>query len=383
MHDICVSTRRALLVLLSLSMALVACPGGIPTTPPKDVTELVDRQVGTLVRLNQVVGASVAVIVDGNLSTYHFGKRGRWNNIPTDNATVYEVGSITKTFTSALLAQGVVAGRYSLDTPVVDLLPEGTIVPESPGREIQLGDLASHISGLPSSPWNLRPRLNDPFADYTMEQLYDFLAEHSLKAAPGERYLYSNLGVALLGIALANEEGMPYETLLTERLLEPLDLTDTTLEFTDEQRTRMAKPYDQTFLSPFAFPPQRGHNWDLGIFAPAGAIKSTLPDMIRYLQANMSPEGTVLESVAPFLYTERFAISDVFGVALGWHVSHLGDDSPDIIWHNGATGGYNAFMGFFRGTQTGVIILSNTVTSGQVEAAGLAILTSLDDLPLE
>ena len=144
--------------------------------------------------------------------------------------TVYEIGSITKVFTSLVLADMVVRGEVGLDDPVAKFLPATVKVPERDGKRITLRDLSNQVSGLPRMPDNLKPADGaDPYVDYSADRLYEFLARCELGRAVGEKYEYSNLGVGLLGHALALKAGMGYEELVSKRVLEPLGMADTAI----------------------------------------------------------------------------------------------------------------------------------------------------------
>lgn len=378
---------RFIIAALALTSGLLAgacCELPRPDTPPANLDELVAQQVGYLVDARKITGAAVGVVVDGETHTYFFGETKLDSGIRPDANTYYEIGSITKTMTSALLAMALAEeDGLILESPVEPLMPAGIPVPASGDRLITVGDLASHVSSLPRLPDNLQLRPHDPYADYTLNDLRQFLASYTLPVAPGTRYEYSNLGASILGMALANRAGVTYAALLNDRLLGPLGMSETVLEFTDAQRARLAAPYQARLIEDVCLPPRRGDNWDLGLFAPAGGVKSTLNDMLKYLAANMTPEGTALESAAPVLYEHRVAVNAELGVALGWHIINATDDFPDIVWHNGGTGGYNTFTGFFRGTRTGIVLLTNTAGSPDTDGAALGVLRGIKSLPTQ
>jgi CubicO group peptidase (beta-lactamase class C family) len=353
-----------------------------PDTPPADLAELVTQQVGYLVDANRIAGAAVGVVVDGAAHTYFFGETKLGSGTKPDGDTVYEIGSITKTMTAALLALAVAENEgLTLESPAAPLLPDGYTLPAFEGREITLGDLASHTSSLPRLPENLGTWPRDPYARYTMADLKSFLEGYALNATPGTRYEYSNLGASILGIAMANRADSTYDALLASRILGPLGMSDSAIALSETQQQRLAAPYASRGLPLDCLPPRDSTNWNLGIFAPAGGIKSTLNDMLKYLKASMAPEGTVLEPIAPLLFQGRFAVNEGMTVALGWHFLNGSGGAPDIIWHNGGTGGYSTFMGFFRGTRTGIVLLANTSVSGEVDAAALSILNGIAELP--
>jgi serine-type D-Ala-D-Ala carboxypeptidase/endopeptidase len=290
---------------------------------------------------------------------------------PPGPDTVYEIGSITKVFTSLLLADMVKKGEVSLDDPVSKYLPKSVKMPSRNGKEITLVELATHTSGLPVMPSNLNPANTDnPYADYTVEDMYAFLSSYQLKRDPGAQYEYSNLGGGLLGHVLALRAGTDYETLLRERVLTPLHMTSTGIRLTPEERARLAPGHTAT-LEPAA-------NWDLPTLAGAGALRSTAHDMLLFLSANLGFTPTPLSAAMEF---ERTAVRHptsvpTWDVALGWHI--LKRDSGDIIWHNGGTGGYRSYLGFDLQKRIGVVVLSNSANS--VDDIGQHLLDS--HLPL-
>ena len=171
----------------------------------------------------KAVGMVVATIEpDGSTSMAAYGSPGP-GAMPLDADSVFEIGSITKVFTAILLADMADRGEVALDDPVAKFLPESVRVPERNGRRITLLDLTTQSSGLPRMPDNLRPKdPTNPYADYTPEQMFEFLGRYELTRDIGAQYEYSNLGVGLLGQALAHRAGKSYEALVKERILDPL-----------------------------------------------------------------------------------------------------------------------------------------------------------------
>ena len=163
-------------------------------------------------------------------------------------------------FTSTLLADLVSREELGLDTPVQSLLGDEVEMPARNGAKITLGHLATHSSGLPRLPDNFDPEdPANPYADYTVEGLYAFLSSHELDCDIGDTVEYSNLGYRLLGHALALREGTDFETLIVERILEPLQMPDTAVELTPALPERLATSHDGR-LRPAA-------NWDLPVLA--------------------------------------------------------------------------------------------------------------------
>lgn len=285
-------------------------------------------------------------VVDGDRSEVVAFGRLDDGNAP-DGDTVYEIGSITKTFTATLLAQAILSGPVTLDTPVAQLLPDFTI-PSRGGKEITLGELATQHSGLPRLPSNLLPKdAANPYADYDAAKLKAFLAGYGLPRDPGASYEYSNLGFGLLGYALAQPESASYDALIGDRIFKPLGMTMSATAFTDAMRARLAPGHDDNG--------RPAKNWDLGALAGAGAIRSTANDMLRYLRANMGIDPSPLAAAMKLAQQPRSDVTKNARIGLAWVTTGKG-----IVWHNGGTGGYRSFLGFTADGRHGVVILTNT-----------------------
>src|SRR5215471_14205992 len=191
--------------------------------------------------LRQGVGIAVGIVDANGRRFVNHGVFSVDNPRPVAGDTVFEIGSITKVFTSTILADMVQRGEVSLDDPVARFLPPDVKVPERGGKKITLLDLATHSSGLPRMPTNFAPRnLDNPYADYGVDRLYAFLSGYALPRDIGEKFEYSNLAVGLLGTALARRAGMDYETLVRTRITGPLKMDSTSITLTVEMKQRLA-----------------------------------------------------------------------------------------------------------------------------------------------
>jgi CubicO group peptidase (beta-lactamase class C family) len=161
-----------------------------------------------------------------------------------DAHTLFEIGSVTKTFTATILSTMVLDGTVKLNDPVSKYLPAYVHVPARNGKQITLLNLATQHSGLPRLPTNMDPQGSDPYAHYSTRDLYVFLNMYKLARDPGQSFEYSNLGVALLGDALANREHMSYAQLLQARVLGPLGMTETATVLSPSEQMRFAAGHD-------------------------------------------------------------------------------------------------------------------------------------------
>jgi serine-type D-Ala-D-Ala carboxypeptidase/endopeptidase len=315
-----------------------------------DVQQILVHAVDTEKR---TVGIVVGLIDSRGSRVVSYGRLDQKMTGTPGPDTVYEIGSITKVFTSLLFADMVKRGKVALDDPVAKYLPKSVKMPGRNGKEITLIDLATHTSGLPRLPSNLHPAdANNPYADYTVADLYAYLSSYQLTRDPGSQYEYSNLGGGLLGHVLALRAGKDYEALLRERVLSPLHMDSTGIRLGPDERARLAPGHTES-LEPAA-------NWDLPTLAGAGALRSTAHDMLLFLSANL---GFTQTPLAPAMEFQRTAVRRPAGVpslqvALGWHI--LEHNGNEIVWHNGGTGGYRSWLGFDLKERIGVVVLSNS-----------------------
>jgi len=326
-------THAGLTLLLFLALPAVA-----QIAPDAEIRRILAERIDPK---NQSVGIVVGVMEPSGRRVVASG--------PVNGDTVFEIGSVTKVFTSVLLGDMVRRGEVALGDPVAKYLPDDVKVPERGGKKITLAHLAAHTSALPRLPSNMEMKdPANPYADYTVRQLYDFLSTYELTRDVGAQFEYSNLGVGLLGHALARRAGTDYETLVRTRILEPLGMKSTSITLSKSMKERLATGHDAE-LKPVG-------NWDLPTLAGAGALRSTANDLLVFLAATLGYTKTPL---AP-------------ANALAWGVAKIED--REFVSHNGATGGYVSFVGFEPKRRTGVVVLSNASTALGIDDIGRHLL---------
>jgi D-alanyl-D-alanine-carboxypeptidase/D-alanyl-D-alanine-endopeptidase len=314
------------------------------------------------------VPALVIATIDGTRTqVVGFGRVSSTSSVAPDENTVFEIGSVSKTFTALLLADAVARGVVTLDEPVATLLP-GYAVPSYQGKQITLLDLATQSSGLPRLPDNLKPRnIDDPYADYDEAALKAFLAGYTLPRAPGAKYEYSNLGMGLLGQALATQAHASYADLIAQRIAAPLGMHDTGVTMSARMQSLLAPGHDGAG--------KEVKNWNLAVLAGAGGVRSNAHDMLLYLQAHMRamapPAPLGLRTV---WQDQRAAGTGPDRIGLAWHLRSA--RGQRIAWHNGMTGGYASFVGFSADGQHGVVVLANASVS--VDDIGVRALVGAD-----
>ena len=177
--------------------AVAAAPAAAKALSDAEIRDILVERIDTQ---KQSVGIVVGVIRPEGRQVVAYGHLDKGDARPLDGDTVYEIGSVTKVFTSLLLADMVQRGEVSLNDPVAKYLPATVKMPTRNGRVITLEDLATHTSGLPVIPTNLKPKdTTNPYADYSVEQMYEFLSSYELTRDIGSKYEYSNLGARTVG----------------------------------------------------------------------------------------------------------------------------------------------------------------------------------------
>lgn len=318
---------------------------------------------------HQSIGVVVGIIGVEGRRVIAYGHLEKGDPRPLNGDTIFEVGSTTKVFTSLLLTDMVERGEVALDDPAAKYLPASFFpvkMPERNGRLITLVDLATHTSGLPRLPTNIFPKdSSNPYADYSVEQLYQFLATYKLPRDIGSQYEYSNLGGGLLGHVLAQRAGMDYEALVRSRICDPLGMNSTRITLDPEMKARLAVGHNHAM--------ETVGNWDLPTLAGAGALRSSANDLLTFLSANLGYTKSLLApAMAAMLNVRRPTGQPGLEVAHGWHI--LTTSGKVIVSHNGGTGGYRSFMGFDPKAAIGVAALSNAGTLAGVDDIGRHLL---------
>ncbi len=302
-------------------------------------------------------GMVVGVVQNGRQSHFSFGSLGDDAETRPDGNTVFEIGSVTKVFTALVLADMAVKGEVSLDDPVAGLLPKDWQVPSPGGQSITLADLAAHISGLPNIPanfWREGDKTFDPVSgglrwkEFSAQQFEDYFANPAPPLGERGRYVYSNLGVGLLGHALARKSEKSLDSLIAERICRPLGMDDTSFEL---KTSGPGHDVDGVPTEP----------WSAGdsVLRGAFALRSTSADMLKFAAATLDPAASSLEETLKLAIRGKAKINEMERTALGWRVNKFG-----VIYTTGATGGFRCALYLYPQSRTAVVLLANTQVGG-------------------
>jgi CubicO group peptidase (beta-lactamase class C family) len=344
--------------LIGLLLVFISISAWSQKVLPEDVQASLKKRI----EYGKSPSYAIGIVDKDGVRYYNFGTKTIGGS-SVDEHTIYEIGSISKTFTATLLAQKVLEGKMKLDDPIKKYLPADVKVPQRGSAQITLGNLSDHTSSLPRMPSNFTPANPDnPYADYTIKQMYEFLSGYELTRDIGSQYEYSNYAQGLLGYILATQSGTSYEELMIKNIASPLGMKETKITFDEVMKKNLATGYSGD---------KQVENWDLGTLAGAGGIRSSTSDMLKYLSAEMGMKKTSLRKAMDLTLTVRHDKANGNRVGLGWHItkSSLGD----VYTHSGGTGGYRTFAGFIKETGMGVVVFTNS-DQGSPDDIGLHLL---------
>lgn len=297
----------------------------------------------------------------GERQTWFFGREHK-----PDLSSTFEIGAATEIFTGLLLAQAAYEGRVRLATPIRDLLPKQFALAKATLGAVTLQDLATHRAGLPALPPNLLPAsIEDPYAGYGSDDLYALLANYRPPTAP--QPAYSTLDGGLLGALLGRCYGQDYTQLLGEKILKPLGMEHT--QFDDGDGLLVGHSRDT----------QVPH-WHFGALAGAAGLRSSVGDLLTFLQQNLRPQDSKLR--AALLLARQDQADGNQDIGLGWNIVETADGGQPwpLVWRASRTAGFAAFLGFRTDRQQALVLLGNS--DADLSALGIAWLEHRSPPPL-
>ena len=306
-----------------------------------------------LITNNKAKGVAVVLVDANGIRVVTAGIARSSTAVKPDD--LFEIGSVTKTFAGLLLAIADEKGEARLDDPVDKFLPNNIKLRDSADAPIRMVDLATQRSGLPRLATNMQPKdPKNPYADYTEQDLLDFVKNFRAVRTRNEKYEYSNIGYGLLGYALMRAaKAESFEALLSERILKPLNMASTTSD-TKRFVDRLAQPHDSNLRATPAWDMPTAH-------AATGAIRSTAGDMGRYIEAIAGLKPSTLASAIGLATTMREqGPNRINPIGLAW--MRIPFDKREFMNHDGGTFGSSSSLMVDRGAKEGVFIVANTST---------------------
>jgi CubicO group peptidase (beta-lactamase class C family) len=321
----------------------------------------VDTVARTYIQKSNTVGLSIGVFRNGITHIYNYGETTAGNNTLPDANSIYEIGSISKTFTATLLAYYSNEGIVKLTDPISKYLPD-SVAANKELQNVTLLMLSNHTSGLPRLPDNFEYHSSDPldpYKDYSKQYLFEYLKTCKLNGKPGETYAYSNLAVGLLGTVLEQVSGKSFEQMVEDIICKPLGMNSTIQHLTPQLKPHFVSVYNEDGKSTSP--------WNFSALAACGSLKSSLNDLLIYVKANMAKSDTKLSKA--FDLTHQITFSKDAKLGLGWHIIVVNNVEYDF--HNGGTYGCSTFMAFNSDKNIAVVVLSNAATSVDAMATEL------------
>jgi len=340
---------RITLIFLLISFSSFQCQKSPEKTDIKGLPTKVVETIERRIEEGLTPSIALAIIDSSGVKFFNFGKTAKYGQ-EVDENTVYEIGSISKVFTGIMLAQQDLDGDLKLEDEINNFLPNDIKVPVMGDNEITFGNLTDHTSGLPRMPSNFSPaNPRNPYADYTVDQMYEFISNYRAVRTVGSEYEYSNLAQGLLGHLLAMNKACTYEELMIQTIASPLHMNETRIELTQRMKENFALGYSEG---------KRVENWDIPALAGAGAIRSSTSDLAKFVSANLGYLNSSLMKAMELSHQIRHDKAGETSIAMAWHI--MKGEKGDIICHGGGTGGYRTFIGFVKETGKGVVILTNS-----------------------
>jgi CubicO group peptidase (beta-lactamase class C family) len=346
------------------------------------VAERVRLMVAPKIQSGEVLGIVVGVVDPSGTQVFGFGHR-RLGAPPPDGQSVYEIGEISRTFTTLILTRMIERGQLGLHQPVRELLPDSVSVPTRADQPITLEELATDRSAMPARPPNLArsplewcPPYHNPYGGYTVKHLYRFLSGYDLDRPPGARIEESALGMGLLAHALTRSARSGFDTLVIREVCDRLGMPDTRVGVPRPQRDRFAQGYvvgrgsyrDWKILSP-------ARPWTYGVLTGAGGLSSTANDLLSFLQAHLHLKSTDLAWAMDETRRPRYRGRGLDAVGMGWSVRLASPGSFQLVWCHGATGGTRSWIGMDETRRIGIVVLANSTKD--VDQLGFDLLRTL------
>jgi len=318
----------------------------------------VDDVVKSYMQNDSTVGLSIGLLKEGKTYQYGYGELVKDSKLIPNENSVFEIGSITKTFTAALIINLFKEKKLNLNAPINQFLPSGIPSLEKNSVAITVQHLLNHTSGLPRLPQDLGLGYDpqNPYKHYDSIKVYNYLKTVNLVRTPGEKFEYSNLAMGLAGLIIERLSGKSYSKYLGEKILEPLALS----------RTKAENTFTETIAKGYSDKGKEVPYWNFTGLAGAGCIYSNVGDLLKYATALLNPDS----SPNPDVFNQVKAVTYQSGklkIASAW--LYLPLDNKEVLMHDGGTGGFRSFIYIFPSKKTALVLLANNANDKINEVA--------------
>lgn len=329
------------------------------TSFPNDVAEIISAKTFYLPNKAQL---SIAIIENGKTNYYGVIKVNDILRPINNQSKIFEIGSLTKVFTSTVLAKLVTQEVISLDEDINSFYP----FTFNNDIKINFKSLANHTSGLPRLPDNFDlKKVINPYKDYGKDQLDEYLkSKLKLDNELAQKYSYSNLGVGILGYTLGLSQKTSFQNLVQKFIFDQYNMKNS---FANN------KSSDNNFIKGINANGETAPNWDFDVLFGGGGILSTTEDLAKFANAQFDVKNKEVELTRK----PTFVINEKMKIGLGWHILNF-KNGNEIYWHNGGTGGYSSSMSVDVKHEKSVIILANVAgINDEIDALNFELMRNL------
>ena len=364
-----------ILILMFASTGLLFAQKNTDKQP--SLKERVDEIVEPYFKRKENVGLSIALIEGDKEAFLSYGSITKDTTILPNEHTIYELGSVTKVFTALLLAKLHQDSLIDINASIFKNLPDSLSENLDEENDITYLQLATHTSGLPRRPYNFGLKLKDednPFEQYTIEDLYNFIYTRNSMMKTSDKFLYSNTGYGLLGHCIENVLGNDLETCLQNNLFSTINMTQTSTLYQEN----MAVGHD--------FYGKPVNYWKFKSMQGTGALKSSASDLAKFLKLEMNivePSQTLRNAIEQTQVIYYKTHTSNINTGLGWQIFKRTKKDVPVYTHSGSTSGFRAYVSFIKEQKIGVIVLANnapSINSGKTaDHIGIELLTILSE----
>jgi CubicO group peptidase (beta-lactamase class C family) len=354
--------------LIFLVSVFFVCTSACQNQKQKGLASFISNKADSLYKSEKLPGIFIGVLNNGERSYYSFGFADPDKKMPFDSSTLFEIGSITKTFTAYVLESVLKEKGIGDSSSIINYLPD-SVKTNKALEKISFLNLLNHTSGLPRLPENMDIYKNvmAPYDNYKAVHLFSYLK--TCIPQPDGKSNYSNLGAGLAGVLAERIAGKTYHTLLNQYIFTPFNIT----YHPDSSIASVANKAQGYFMSTG----NKAVYWNADVLAPAGGLKCSASEMLTYLQAMAMPANEESKEIITDLLKPTASITPEIKVAKAWHTVEK-EGLPVIYWHNGGTYGFSTFAGFLKDKNKAVIVIINQFNKNKIsDGLGLAIMKEL------
>lgn len=351
------------LILLIYCLSFVNCINA--QTTKENLSNYIQKTADSIYKKENLPGIFVGILNNNERQFFNAGFADPDKQKKFDAATMFEIGSITKTFTAYVLTAVLMENKIAETELIIKYLPD-SVAQNKNLNSISFLNLMNHTSGLPRLPENMKPVNNrQPYEDYSSKELFSYLKSCTPKT--DGKYDYSNLGAGVAGVLAERVSGKTFAALLDKYIFLPFKMV-TSANLIAESKNKSTGYYTSD---------NKAEYWNMNVLAPAGGLKCTGTEMLTYLQNMCFPKTENSKSIIDKLTTQTVTLNPKIAIGRGWHIFN-DKDQPLFYWHNGGTYGFSTFCAFTKDKSKAVIVVINQFSKNSLaDGLGLKIIKKI------